>query len=409
METPDSQAKKNRTVKINKKQTEWYLALAALLVLSIAWWTGKKRWEKRQTRQIYSVYPDSLFKLTPRGEGFWQLQPANQRDTAYIALGSAKGYGGPVRIAASFSNNLKINKIHVISSAETPSYFYRVKKENYLDHFTQLSYDHNMMKIAGVNAVSGATQTCRAIAGATRDASLTMSRHIEKAHLVPAEKHNIQFGTRETILVLLFTLSMLARVPAFKYKKALRWTTLSAGLLFLGFIYNHPLNLTQMNAMLAGFWPDWHEQIYVYLLVFGLIAIMLTSGKNLYCSHFCPFGAFQEILGKLGKAKPARLRARYMWLWLQRSLAWVAIAAALITRNPGVSGYEIFGAAFRFQGSSRLLILFSLMVVTSLMIHRPWCNFLCPVKPITDFIALFRKKLVQPWIKKIKPAGEKNI
>lgn len=118
---------------------------------------------------------------------------------------------------------------------------------------------------------------------------------------------------------------------------------------------------------------------------------------------------FWIIMGMLYTLiKPARLKTRYLWIWLQRSLAWVAIALDLWSRNPGISEYEVFDAAFRLTGSHRLLILLTVMLVFSLFIHRPWCNYLCPVKPVTDYIVLFRKKLVKPWIKKIKPHEQKT-
>ena len=381
-----------------RKQIEWYMALLALLTIAIAWWAGKKNWEEKQLNTLTKVYPDSLYDMTPLGENCWLLEGKETENRAYISTGKAKGYAGPIKVATRFNHLLKIEDVHILSASETPSYFRRVKNKDFTGSFRDRPYDYNMTQIAETNAVSGATKTCTAIARATRKSSIKITRHLDHVETITPEEPPVRFGAKETIIILLFLLGMISYLPHFKYKKLLRWITLSSGLLLLGFIYNSPITLTHINSILAGFWPDWHTEIYVYLLIFGLLVILLTSGKNPYCSHICPFGAMQEILGRLGKAKPLKTRAVYLWIWLQRSVAWIAILIALATRNPGISDYVVFGAAFQLTGSHIMFILLGSMIILSLVVHRPWCNFLCPVRPVTDYIKTVRNKLIKPWI-----------
>ena len=85
----------------------------------------------------------------------------------------------------------------------------------------------------------------------------------------------------------------------------------------------------------------------------GEVIISTADNKNAYCAWFCPFGAAQECMAAIGGATlsvPHRHRRRLAWI--HRGLAWLALMLAFLFRNPGLSSYEVFGAAFAFTGSS---------------------------------------------------------
>ena len=89
--------------------------------------------------------------------------------------------------------------------------------------------------------------------------------------------------------------------------------------------------------------------------------------------------------------------ARELLLWLQRGLAWFAIILALVFRHPGISSYEVFGALFEFVGSSLQFILLALVLVVALFVRRPWCNLLCPLRPVTDLLRMLRNWMREAW------------
>ncbi|MCF8308512.1 MAG: 4Fe-4S binding protein [Bacteroidales bacterium] len=70
---------------------------------------------------------------------------------------------------------------------------------------------------------------------------------------------------------------------------------------------------------------------------------------------------------------------------------------ALFFRNPAVSEYEVFGSIFQFTGSVWLFVLLALVIIASLLIKKPWCNFFCPINPIFGFLSVFRKKMRSLW------------
>ncbi len=159
----------------------------------------------------------------------------------------------------------------------------------------------------------------------------------------------------------------------------MRWTTLLGGLVFLGFAFNSSFVLAHINMVLLGYWPEWQTHFYWYLLIAGLLLFKATEEWNVYCYDFCPFGAMQEIAAKIGGARPKRLRWHDGLVWAQRFLTLAAISLALLYRNPGLSSYEIFGTAFRLEGSNFQFALLAIVLLSSLFLHRPWCRHLCPL------------------------------
>ena len=164
-----------------------------------------------------------------------------------------------------------------------------------------------------------------------------------------------------------------------KTRNIIRWITLITGLIFLGFIYNRPYVLAHVNMVLLGYFPAWDTHIYWYILIAGLLLFKTEKNWNTYCYDFCPFGACQEVIGAIGGAKPAKIKWQEALKWLQRILVIFAVSLALIYRNPGSFSFEIFGTLFDLEGSNIQFIVLAIVLLSSLFIYRPFCNYLCPL------------------------------
>ena len=246
-----------------------------------------------------------------------------------------------------------------------------------------------------VDGISGATYTSRAIVAASR----LGLRSIAAKQLdldVPREKPPaVTFGIPELVLILLISVWTVSDRKGFQLRKQARWFTLLTSMVVLGFLYTSLLTLPFMTKMLMGFWPNWQNSLYWYVLSGFFLSMILLRGKNPYCQWICPFGAVQETLGKIGGAKsrnPGHFKE--LFRWLPRGLALTAILAALLFRNPGISSYEVFGTMFDLEGSPFQFGLLAVVLVTSLLVKRPWCRFLCPMGAIADFLRTLRG-----WVK----------
>lgn len=313
----------------------------------------------------------------------------------YAALGSAPGYGGPIDILVAVDPEGNILNTQVVTERESPGFFRLVNSSDLIEEYNGRLVTDALQLGQDLDAVTGATVSAEGVAAAVRAATRQIADDALNVTIPPEEK-SVQFGWPEAILLLLFASGYLTHKWRNRvWKKRARWGTLIAGMVFLGFVYTVPLTITMIISLLSGYWPDWHNNLYWYLLIGGILFVTTVDAKNPYCSWFCPFGAFQECVAAVSKAKLYRPRDLNEGLkWVQRGLALAAIVLGLALRRPGVASYEPFATLFDLRGTAVQWIFLALIVLASLVTYRPFCNFLCPLDPVIDFIAATRR-----WLK----------
>lgn len=373
------------------------MAVIAMATILAAYFFGLSRAETDLKPTFQLLYPaaqrfekisDTLFAAVQR-----------EQVIGYIAMGEATGYGGPIYVATSVDLLGVVKEFQVVDQTETYEYFMKVMKSGFPERLIGKSCNDPFDLKQDVDGVSGATYTADAIARAIgKGCRQALANGLGGSTNGASAK--IQIGAPEIALVLLFAVGFYGHRAKFKYTRQARWISMIIGLAVLGFWLNRPLTIAHINQLLLGFWPSWQNQLYWYLLIGGILLVIAIDSKNPYCDWFCPFGAAQECLGAVGKAKlrsPGKFREHLKWL--QRGLAWLAIILALIFRNPSISSYEVFDSLFARVGSSLSYALLGIVLVASLFIKRPWCTYLCPLHPVTDFLTMLRRWVVELWKK----------
>jgi Na+-translocating ferredoxin:NAD+ oxidoreductase RnfG subunit len=390
--------------KLNSKTIDRIIGMTAILSILAAGLIGLARSAADIAPYLQQVIPDASHFEKVNGDIF----AAYSSDfpptlLGYVTTGKSYGYGGPMTVAVGVDLNGKILGVAIIRDNETPSYMKEVLQSDFIESLIGKHYQDPFKLYEDLDGVTGATYTARGIANSVLKGSHQIAE--DQLNLIVPDQtaYKIKFGIPEIVLVFLFAAGYVGHRRKFKFKKQVRWASMLSGMVILGFIYNQPLTLSDINKLLLGFWPAWQTHLYWYLLIGGILFVFTTDNKNPYCEWFCPFGAAQECMAVLGDAKsvsPGRFRK--ILLWTQRGLAWLAILLALIYRNPGLSSYEIFGALFDFIGSSWQFVLLGIILVASIFIRRPWCNYLCPIRPVTDLYRTFRKWIIETWKKTIR-------
>lgn len=316
----------------------------------------------------------------------------------YAASGQSQGYGGPLEMLVGMDLDGNITGVKVIAQRETPGFFKLLLDKDFFDQYPGRNFRDPLQVDQDLDAVSGATVSAEAIAASARTAIRRIAQEGLGASL-PPEKRSIQFGIPEITLIGLYAAGYFGhRHRSAVWKRRIRWGTLLIGMVVLGFIYTAPLTIAQVIALLSGYWPDWHNNLYWYLLIGGILFVTTVDAKNPYCSWFCPFGAFQECLAQVTGAKHYRPRRwGTFFTWLQRGLAFTAVLLGLALRKPGVAGYEPFATLFDFRGTVIEVIFLVVITVASLLMYRPFCNYLCPLDPVYDFIAESRRWVREGW------------
>lgn len=402
-------SKKRMTPRARRDYWERVAAVFAVITVAAAWIIGSIQFRPAEPDCQLDVLPGATH-CRPIENGLFEgvaLDDAGQESLiGWAAVASASGYGGPVQVMVGVSPDGEILGVTVTQHSESPSFFDRVDDPAFLGTFSGMEASAPLTIDQDVDAVTRATTSSRAVAEAVRQASYTVVE--EQLGLTPPrETEPIRFGIPEITIIALFVAGYIGHRRGFRHKKLLRWSTMLVGMIVLGFIFNSPLTIGHFNSLLLGFWPDWRANLYWFLLIGGILFVVTADGKNPYCSWFCPFGATQECLGAIGGAKYLRPRHGQAALkWTQRGLAWSAVVIALLLRNPGLSSYEIFGTLFAFSGSGVQWIILSIILLMSLFVRRPWCNFLCPVDPIVDLINAVRRWIRELWQKTTGKLGQ---
>lgn len=316
----------------------------------------------------------------------------------YAGIGRGTGYGGPMQVVVGVDPAGTILGVAMVEERETPGFFRRVRNSKLLASYTERQIQEPLQLGEDLDSITGATMSAEGVANAVRAAVRVIAADALQTPLPPPTQH-IKLGLPEVILVLLFVSGYIGhklRNP--RAKRVVRWGTLLAGIVTIGFLYTLPLTISMIVSLLSGYWPDWHTNLYWYLLIGGILFVTTVDAKNPYCSWFCPFGAFQECLAAVAKAKVYRPRELNAPLkWLQRGLALTAIVLGLALRQPGVAGYEPFATLFDLRGTPVQWALLIMVLLASLMMYRPFCNYLCPLDPVLDFIAAGRRWIKEMW------------
>lgn len=379
------------------------MAVLAVIIIIAAWLIGYLRTESSLLPHFKKLYPEAGHFEHLTGDVYSAKAEESEGDLlGYIGIGEENGYGGTLMVAVSADSSGFVTGLTIVEQRETFSFLRRVLNSDLLKSLKGKSFSNRFIHGEDIEYITGATYTSKALVNSVKRAIRETSSEA-LGFSVPAEpKPDIKFGLPEITLVLLFTAGIIGLRVKTGSVKVIRWISMLTGMFILGFIYTIPLTLVFVNKMLLGFWPEWQTGIFWYLLLGGILVIFLVEGRNPYCEWFCPFGSVQECFGVVGEAK-VRKPGRYQGFlkWVPRGLALFAIVLALIYRNPGISSYEVFGTMFKLIGSNYLFVLLGLVLVVSIFIKRPWCSYLCPLRPLTDFIRFIRNRVIEIWKKRI--------
>jgi polyferredoxin len=188
-------------------------------------------------------------------------------------------------------------------------------------------------------------------------------------------------------LVILFALLSFF-FPA-KFRK-LRWVLLVSEIAVLGVLSGSFLSLAFFNYTLINGIDMLMRWVIVSMAIVSILLPMFTH-KSFYCQYLCPYGACQELLGKIPIKKVKLNTKTSQMLRKFRHFYLMIIAALLIAGIPIVlENFEPF-MAFKIKFASWYSIAIAgVFLVLSLFFKKPWCNYFCPTGL---FLELFCKPI----------------
>ena len=378
---------------IKAKRMERILAIVSVVLVIIVGILGVRNETRETIDYLDGILLEEQGVESLGSDRFALYKGDEQTPSFYLIMVAAPAYGGDMRALVQLDTSGQITDMQIVHHRETPSFLEKIEKRGLILSLIGKSYMDSFEPGEDVDVISGATYSSLAIISCAQKGSMLLARDQLKLEVMEIETPDLEVGMPEVSLITLFIISMIGIYRLPNRRKTIRWITMLGGMIILGFWFAVPLTLSRVNVFLLGYFPDWHTQMYWYILLAAFILSIILTRKNIYCHWICPLGGLQECVGAIGGARPRFSRGfRDIMKWVQRGVALLAILLALYFRNPVKLDYEIFGVSLSLTGPTYLFILTGVFIMASAFIQRPWCNYLCPIVPLEDMLRLLHRK-----------------
>ena len=311
------------------------------------------------------------------------------------------GYNSTIPLNIYLDSDDKIIEVEICENRESRGYLNKVVSSGFLESWNGMSVDDAAKH--HVDAMSGATFSSTAI---------VKSLQIKMAQLSKQKAKSFSWDWKlfiRQLSVLLVT--VLALICFFKRRKdsatlrlcdfkTLRLLTLLLSIVILGFWTNSLLSLALFcNWLTNGI--SWTIQLPMLIVALLAILLPLFTRKSFYCQYLCPFGAAQEFAGNISRwttvnsQQSSKIKSNVFKIF--SILRKVILLSLLIIFALGVgldlSVVEPF-PVFNYQSIGFGVAIFAaVIIIASIFIKRPWCNYLCPTGTLLEsFRTLFKSE-----------------
>jgi NosR/NirI family nitrous oxide reductase transcriptional regulator len=354
---------------------------------------------------IYSLF-ENVEGVKKINEDFYYLFTTKStlgKPESLLSVAESEGYSGPIKIGVRYRHNGDIIGIKVISQTETPSFFQRLQRVNFIDQYTDRNIKENFelkkmsrgqgpyqksSKTGEINAVTGATISCNAINNAVLKANDHICEMFFKNKL-NGDSMSLNFQIKDIVLILLYLFGLgLFYNKTKKIFRKIRPVFHLISIIMLGFLGKGLLSITHFNNLLLGNFPE--SQLYWYLVIGLFLISILALGRNIYFAHICPFGIMQDYIGKI-PVKKIKFKSRSYYKYPAVVLTICILVYAIAFNEPGYFGHEVFSSIFNLNFKSFLFVLGVFNLILSIFIKRFWCQYLCPVGVVAKYLFLVRR------------------
>lgn len=299
------------------------------------------------------------------------------------------GYQGPTDALVGFGRDGRVIGVVVLRSFDNDPYVRYVREDDYFGQWfngkTMSELGGLDLQSAGMEGVSGATMTSQAVA----QGIVAAATAAEQARATPAEPSAISrrpFAGRDLGTAAVVVAGFLIGITRLRGYAWLRIVYQLVLIGYLGFVNSDFVS----QALLAG----WAQHGIPYRTAAGLTLLTAAallapaiSKHNLYCTHWCPHGAVQQLL----KGRLIRRHSPPRWLvpWL-RSIPAVLLVGVILTvmlQWPfSLVSIEPFDAyVVRIAGGATLIVAVA-GLLASLFIPMAYCRFGCPTGALLGYL-----------------------
>ena len=286
------------------------------------------------------------------------------------------GYNSITPLTIYLDSNDKIIKVELCPNRESRGYINNVIKSGYLESWDGMTPEDVLSH--HVDAVSGCTYSSTAIAQSLQVRMQEMTSR--KAKL---DSWDWTLFARQLCVLVVTILSLICFFNP-KKTKVLRRVTLLLSILILGFWSNSLLSLAMFYNWITNGISLTMQWVVVIIAAVSIILPLVTK-KSFYCQYLCPFGAVQEFVGMIPVKKmtvPAKL---YNFFSILRKVILLTLIVLLaFGLGLDLSMTEPFSIFSCQSIIFEVALLASVIVIASIFIKKPWCNYLCPTGTVLN-------------------------
>lgn len=338
---------------------------------------------KKLAAKHFNKEKASKIKIRLLSRGIWSLAKSNKKTMdiicSTITFDQTTGYAGPIPMLIHLDNNYNIQDIKILPNRETPSFINKIIDSGFLKNWKNKPIKDALQK--NVDTISGATMSSTAIIASIHQ---TLSKLQKKdIALLPKiqNKKLFSFLGLGLVIALAFYLSY----SSTKHRHKLRIILLLLDVLVIGFFSGQFLSLSTFMTWIKSSSPS---LMGILLLTLTVIIPSIFGKKKFYCNWICPYGAAQELIGKIIPRKMRISPGIINYLIKIREFILIIFFLLLSLGSSAIIlNYEPFTAFMIPFASLPVIILAAGFLLISLFINRPWCRFFCPTGALLSHLS----------------------
>jgi NosR/NirI family nitrous oxide reductase transcriptional regulator len=200
-------------------------------------------------------------------------------------------------------------------------------------------------------------------------------------------------------LALFSGFATLALVGFFRKSEPLKWITMVAAIVYLGFARSQLLTVVNIFALTQWNLPAFRHNLAWYAFAIFAVVTTILWGR-LYCGRVCAFGAMTQLLDKI---VPARLRVEVprridqKAIYIKYALLGATVLYFLVTKDILIYRYVEPFWMFSLQASTAMWVGLAVLLVATVFIRNLYCRFLCPVGAFLGLLSNLTVFRIKRW------------
>jgi NosR/NirI family transcriptional regulator, nitrous oxide reductase regulator len=197
---------------------------------------------------------------------------------------------------------------------------------------------------------------------------------------------------------LVIAFSTLAFISFFRKSRALKYVTLVASVIYIGFWKSTLLSIVNVFGLFGGNLPIFRYSLAWYLLAAITVVSTVLWGR-VYCGRICAFGALTQLMDRVFPSRwqikiPRALERRASWI--KYGILAAVLAYFIVTRDPLIYPYVEPFWLFGIYGKTPVLYaMLAVLLIATIFVRNLYCRFLCPLGAalgILSTLTIFRIK-----------------